>query len=64
MSRIAAISLLTMVVEIIGDLPPQQEGSSPHQGSHQQKYADGGGYDLNDLLIKQSRQTRSVKQSW
>ena len=40
MSRIAAISLLTMVVEIIGDLPPHQVGSSSHQGSHQQKYAD------------------------
>ena len=61
MSRIAAISLLTMVamvVEVIGDLPPHQVGSSSHQGGHQQKYADGGGYDLNDLLIKQARQTK------
>ena len=64
MSRIAAISLLTMVamvVEVIGDLPPHQVGSSSHQGGHQQKYADGGGYDLNDLLIKQARQTKPVK---
>ena len=64
MSRIAAISLLTMVamvVEVIGDLPPQQVGSSPHHSGHQQKYADGGGYDLNDLLIKQARQTKPVK---
>ena len=48
MSGIAAISLLTMVamvVEVIGDLPPHQVGSSPHQGGHQQKYTDGGGND-------------------
>ena len=63
MSRIAANSLLTMVakvVEIIGDLPPQQVGSPPDQGGHQQKYADGGGYHLNDLLITKSRQTKPV----
>ena len=48
MSGIAATSLLTMVamvVEMIGDLPPHQVGSSPHQGGHQQKYTDGGGND-------------------
>jgi len=42
MSGIAATSLLTMVamvVEVIGDLPPHQVGSSPDQGGHQQKYA-------------------------
>ena len=63
MSGIAATSLLTMlamVVDVIGDLPPQQVGSSPDHGGHQQKYADGGGYDLNDLLIQQSRQTKPV----
>jgi len=40
MSRIAAISLLAMVamvVKVIGDLHPQQVGSSPDQGGHQQK---------------------------
>ena len=48
MSGIDDISLLTMVamvVELIGDLPPQQVGSSSHHGSHQQKYADRAGYD-------------------
>ena len=59
MSGIAAISLLTMVA-VIGDLPPHQVGSSPDHGGHQQKYTDKGGYDLNDLLIKQSRQTKPV----
>jgi len=41
MSGIAAISLLTMaamVVKVMGDLPPHQVSSSPHQGGHQQKY--------------------------
>ena len=48
MSGTAAVSLLTMVavvVDVIGDLPPQQVGSSPDQGGHQQKYTDGGRYD-------------------